>query len=168
MTKDQLMGAADDVVEIVVTQGEKRLEGQCAFAEVQDARGGALVQAAVALAAAAAGVCAGAAGLKGVESPLAWAAGAATLGFSVSSLLALWASRACNFHSAGWYPNDFADDLTNKRCAKSIRSDIALDLQIRLSQNFTALNRRGELYNAATIVLLATPVASLVVGLIAA
>jgi hypothetical protein len=163
-----LMRAADDVVEIVVTQGEKRLEGQCAFAEVQDARGGALVQAAVALAAAAAGVCAGAAGLKGIESPLAWAAGMATLGFSVASLLALWASRACNFHSPGWYPNDFADDLVNSRCVRSIRADIALDLQIRLSQNFTALNRRGGLYNAATIALLATPIVALVAGLLAA
>ncbi|MNS62960.1 hypothetical protein D3C72_960430 [compost metagenome] len=162
------MNAADDVVKIIVTQGEKRLEGQCAFAEVQDSRGGALIGASVSLAAAAVAVGAAAAEIVGVISPICVGAIVATVGFSTAALLALWSGRACNFHAAGWYPNDFADDVELGRSAREIEIDFALDLQHRLSENRTALIRRGELYNSATYALLGTPLAALIFSILAA
>ena len=168
MTRDQLMSASDGVMSIVVTQGEKRLESQCAFAEVQDARSGALVGASVSLAAAAVAVAVGGAQLVGLEGPVIAGATIATLGFSLSALLALWSGRACNFHAVGWYPNDFKDDIAAQRTVKDLEVDFALDLQYRLSQNRTALIRRGDLYNWATYCLLGKPVVSLVAGLLAA
>lgn len=167
MTRDQLLSAPDGIVKIIVTQGEKRLEGQVAFAAVQDARGGSLVSASVALAAAAVGVAMAGLTLKGLASPITVGAIAGGLGFSVSSFLGLWASRACNFHAAGWYPNDFAADVAERRPVAELEVDFALDLQSRLSENMTALVRRGDFYNAATYVLLATPILALVAGLMA-
>lgn len=161
MTKDQLMNVTDDVLEIIVHQGEKRLEGQCAFADVQDARGGALVGASASLAAASVAVGAAATEIFKSFGPVSVGATIATLGFSFAAFLALWASRACNFHSAGWYPNDFARDIEARATAKELRADFALDLQYRLSKNRTALSRRGDLYNWATILLICTPVVSL-------
>ncbi|WP_438852965.1 hypothetical protein [Brevundimonas nasdae] len=168
MTRDQLMNASDGVMAIVVMQGEKRLEGQCAFAEVQDARGGALVGASVSLSAAAVAVAVGGAQLVGLGGPVSVGAVIATLGFSLSALLALWSGRACNFHAPGWYPNDFKDDIATGRTVRDLEVDFALDLQHRLSQNRTALIRRGDLYNWATYCLLGTPIAALVAGLLAA
>lgn len=168
MTRDQLMNATDDVVKIIVTQGEKRLDGQCAFAEVQDARGGALIGASASLAAAAVAVGAAAAELFGATSPVSIGAIIATIGFSLAAWLALWSSRACNFHSAGWYPNDFAGDVEQGRTARDLEVDFALDLQHRLAQNRTALVRRGELYNRATYALLTTPVVALIAAYLAA
>lgn len=167
MTRDQLMNAPDDVVQIIVMQGEKRLEGQCAFAEVQDARGGALIGASVSLAAASVAVAAAAAQWLGFDSVVSVGAICATVGFSAAALLALWSGRACNFHSAGWYPNDFAADLVAGRSADDIQVDFVLDLQHRLSENKAALVRRGDLYNWATYCLLATPVITLIAAVIA-
>lgn len=164
MTREQLLNAGDAIVKIIVAQAEKRLEGQVAFAAVQDARGGALVSGSVALGAAAAAVAAGAFTLKGIGSPIGLSAAVATLGFSSAAFVALWASRACNFHSSGWYPNDFAQDLADGKTVKELDADFALDLQIRLSQNRTALIKRGDLYNAATYVLLGTPLVTLLIA----
>ncbi len=168
MTRDQLMNAEDGILKVIIAQGEKRLDGQCAFASVQDARSGSFVGASVALAAAALTVAAAAITLKGVASPVAVGAIVATIGFSTSSFLGLWGSRACNFHAAGWYPNDFADDVTDGRSLKDLDVDFAIDLQCRLSENRTALIRRGDFHNAATILLLATPLLGLIAALLAA
>lgn len=165
MTRDDLRDAGDDVVTLIVAQGEKRLAGQCSFAEVQDTRGAALISASVALAAAAAALAAAGVQLTGGMSRVAWAGAVATVGFSASAFLALWSTRACNFHSAGWYPNDFADDVSAKRSVAEMTIDFAFDLQHRLSENRTALVRRGNLYNAATITLLGTPLAALMAAL---
>lgn len=168
MTKDQLMNGGDAILRIIVSQGEKRLDGQVGFAAIQDARGGALVSASVALGAAAAGIAAGALSLKGLGSPITVAAIVATIGFGLASFLGLWAGRACNFHSPGWYPNDFADDLSNGTSEMGLLADFALDLQHRLSENRTALIRRGDFYNAATYALLLTPGFALVAAFLAA
>lgn len=167
MTRDQLMNAGDAILEIVVAQAEKRLEGQVGFAAVQDARGGALVSASVALGAAAVGIAATAISVKGVGSPIAIAAIVATVGFALASCFGLWAGRACNFHTAGWYPNDFAADVADRVSRTSLMVDFALDLQIRLSQNRSALVRRGDLYNLATYILLGTPPAALIASILA-
>lgn len=167
MTRDQLLNAGDAILKIIVAQGEKRLDGQVGFAAVQDARGGALVGASVALGAAAAGIAAGALSLRGLGSPISVAAIVATVGFGIASFLGLWASRACNFHAAGWYPNDFAQDVADRVAETALLADFVLDLQIRLSENKTALIRRGDFYNAATYALLVTPAAAVIAAIIA-
>lgn len=167
MTRDEILNARDDVLAIVVAQGEKRLDGQCTFAEVQDARGGALISASVTLAAAALAVAVAAAEFAEARGPISLGSIVATLGFSLSAWLALWSTRACNFHHAGWYPNDFAADIADGRTSRDIAIDFALDLQHRLSENRRALIRRGDLYNRATWVLLGTPLVALLIAFIA-
>lgn len=113
------MNAADDVVKIIVTQGEKRLDGQCDFV------------ASASLAAATVAVGAAAAELFGATSPVSVGAIIGTIGFSLAAWLALWSGRACNFHAAGWYPSDFAGDVEQGRTARDIEVDFVLDLSAR-------------------------------------
>lgn len=167
MTRDMLMKVDDVVLEIIVQQGEKRLEGQCAFAAVQDERSGSLVGASASLAAAA--VAVGAAGTEIFDGfgPVSFGAVIAALGFCVTAGLALWSGRAKNFHSAGWYPNDFAHDVERGASPKELKVDFAMDLQMRLSQNHSILASRGKRYNYATYVLVGTLVVSLIAAYLA-
>lgn len=161
MSPLDLSKASDAILKLITAEAQKRLDGQVSFANSQDARAGFLVGASVSLAAASAGVAVAAAQFKQAGTVIIAGALIATVGFTTAAVLALWASRACNFDSPGWYPNDFASDLRDGRSERAIAQDIVLDLQIRLRRNRNALVKRGNLYNAATWALLVTPLASL-------
>jgi len=156
------------VLKTIVEQGEKRLEAQCTFADAQDERGGGLVNAAAALAAASVALAAGAASVKGLNDPLTTGAAVGTIGFTAAAAIALWGLRSTSFHSCGWFPNDFAQDIRDRRGEKDLLADFALELQHRLSENKTALDKRGDFYNAGTIALLVTPVVALLLAFLSA
>lgn len=161
-SRTDLLAAPEAVLKIIVEQGEKRLSGQVAFADAQDQRGGAIINAAVALAAAAVAL-----GAANITKPALLAGSiVAVFGFSVAASLAMWALRSRGFHSLGYYPSDFNDDLVSHRNVQDLLADYAQELQHRLSQNKPILDERGALTNLATWVLLATPIAALIMAYI--
>lgn len=162
MTRDQLLKAKAGIVALIREQGEKRLENQCAFMDAQDNKGGALLTGATALAAAAVAVASGAAALVDSASPLIVGGAVAAVGFSLSSALSVISLRSTGFHAVGWYPNDFAADLENGHSSEEVEADFVLALQERLSENRKVLDRRGDLQDWASYLLLATPLAALI------
>lgn len=167
MSPQDFANANDAILKLIITEGEKRLDGQVSFANSQDARSGSLVGASVSLAAAAAGIAVAAAELTEAGAPVIIGAMVATFGFTIAAVLALWASRACNFDAPGWYPKDFKADVAGNRSEREIQIDFALDLEIRLRRNRKALIKRGNLYNAATWALLLTPGAAVLCSYLA-
>lgn len=170
MIPDDLSNASESVLEIVVDQGERRLAAQCAFADAQDQRASAVVNASTALAGAAVALAAGAAAsmkagrAEYLSNPLVVGAAAAAVGFSIAATLALWALRSRGFHGAGYYPADFIQDVAAGKERRALLIDFALELQGRLSDNRSALEGRGDRFNAAAWTLAATPVFALVVA----
>lgn len=167
MIRDDLEGAPAPVLGIITEQGEKRLEAQCSFADAQDTRGTSLINAAAALAAAALALGGGSFATLGRSAPLTIGSLVAVAGFTAAACVALWALRSDTFHSCGWYPADFVEDLRAGRSADDLRRDFALDLQHRLSQNAATLDTRGRRLNAAAVVMIVTPLAALAVAYVA-
>lgn len=167
MTRDQLLNAKPGIVNLIRSQGELRLANQAAFADAQDVRGSALLTAAVALAAAATAVACGAATLKGIGPAPITGAVTAAVGFTISALLSVLAMRSTGFHAGGWYPQDFEDDLTNGLNGDELEADFVLALQHRLCENRPILDRRGLTLDWSSYVMMGTPVAALLVALVA-
>lgn len=168
MTRDQLLQAKPGIVNLIREQGELRLANQAAFADAQEVRGSALLTAAVALAAAATTVACGAAALKGIgPGPVAGAVVAAA-GFTLAALLAVRAMTSTGFHSGGWYPQDFDDDVANGLSQEAVQADFVLALQSRLSENKPVLERRGRTLDWSGYFLIATPLAALITAYLAA
>lgn len=161
MTREDLLNSNEAVLKALVQQAEKRLEAQNAFANAQDQRCGAVINAAVALAAGSAALAAGALSKDNHNMVLAAAAAVGAIVFTIAAGIAMWANRARDFHSAGYYPHDFSQDLHPSKTEKDLLADFALDLQIRLVFNKSVLSRRGAMANWATGILLASPVLAL-------
>ena len=165
MINPNLSSAPDTVRKIILDQASSRLESQCAFAASQDSRAVTLISASASLAAASAGIAIAAA--SGDRLALAWAASVATIGFVVTAGASLYSLRSRGFHSKGWYPHDFLDDLAAGKDAAAIETDIIEDLEIRLRHNAKVLSERGRVFNLAAIVIALTPICALVAGLLA-
>jgi len=168
MTRDQLLKAKLGIVALIRDQGEKRLESQCTFMDALDSKGGALLTAAASLAAAATAVASGAAALDAPAIPVMWGAGVAAVGFTVSALLAVLSQKSSGFHSVGWYPQDFAADITAEASKEELEADFVIALQERLSENKRILERRGDLQDWASYALAASPVVALIIAYLAA
>jgi hypothetical protein len=168
MTRDDLLNSNEAVLKALVQQAEKRLEAQNAFANSQDQRCAAVIGAAVAMAAGAAALAAGALSKDNHNLPLAVGAAIGAVGFTVAAAVAMWANRSRGFHSTGYFPHDFAQDLDPGKTEKDLLTDFALDLQIRLSFNKGVLSARGTAANWATGMLLAAPIAALIAAFLAA
>ena len=162
MIRDDLEGVDESVLELIVDQAEKRLSAQCAFADAQDQRGTALVNAAAALAAAAVALGGGSIAALGETTPVAIGGFVAMLGFTVAACIGLWALKSSGFHAVGFYPNDFTEDAQKKRTLRELREDFILDLQGRLTENGTSLDRRGRRIDRAAIAMILTPVAAMI------
>ncbi|HQR89312.1 MAG TPA: hypothetical protein PLH31_08625 [Caulobacter sp.] len=163
-SRAELLAAPEAVLRIVIEQGEKRLAGQIAFADSQDQRGGAIINAAVALAAAAVAL-----GAANITKPSLFVGSViAVTGFSAAASIAMWALRSRGFHSLGYYPSDFNDDIIEGKTVKDLLVDYAQELQHRLSENKPILDERGTLTNLATWALLGTPIGALIAAYIRA
>lgn len=162
MIRDDLKGAGEPVLKLIVEQAEKRLAAQCGFADAQDTRGTSLVNAAAALAAASVALGGGSYIAQKAVEALTVGSLVGLVGFTISACLGLWALRSGGFHACGFYPDDFVQDLQANRSTRDLYEDFALDLQIRLTDNKHALNRRGQRTDLAASVLIATPLVALV------
>ncbi|OYW28920.1 MAG: hypothetical protein B7Z44_06635 [Caulobacter sp. 12-67-6] len=80
----------------------------------------------------------------------------------------MWALRSRGFHSLGYYPSDFNDDIIEGKTVKDLLVDYAQELQHRLSENKPILDERGTLTNLATWALLGTPIGALIAAYIRA
>lgn len=168
MTRDQLLAAKPGIVTLIREQGEKRLENQCSFMDALDVKGSALLAGASSLAAAATAVASGAAALKPPLEALVWGGAVSAIGFTIAAILAVISQRSSGFHSVGWYPNDFKDDLDNGATKEAVEADFVVVLQSRLSENRNILARRGDLQNWGSYALLGTPVVALITAYLVA
>jgi hypothetical protein len=174
VVRDDLEDADEAVLEVILDQGEKRLTAQCTFADAQDQRGSSIVNSATALAAAAVALAVSSAAsskahtLGQMLSPLVTGSSVAALGFSVAAAIALWSLKSRGFHGCGYYPKDFTLDLHNKKSLEQIQKDFVLDLQLRLVENGKVLSARGQWFDWASRILIATPAVALVAATIVA
>lgn len=90
------------------------------------------------------------------------------LGVTAAACIGLWALRSAGFHSCGFYPSDFVDDIQAGKSVRDLKEDFALDLQIRLTANKKALDRRGRITDMATLGLIATPILAAIAAYIVA
>lgn len=168
MTREQLLTAKPGIVALIREQGEKRLENQCSFMDALDVKGSALLTGASSLAAAATAVASGAAALKPPLEALIWGAAISAIGFTAAAVLAVLSQRSSGFHSVGWFPHDFVDDLANEVTKEAMEADFIVALQPRLSENRKILARRGDLQDWGSYVLLGTPLAALITAYLVA
>ncbi len=165
MISPDFKSSPEAVRKLIHTQAASRLESQCAFAGSQDSRAVTLISASTSLGAAATAISI-AASATADRAPLAWAAGVATLGFALAAGLALLSLRSRGFHAQGWYPHDFAGDIEAGKAIAEIEDDVIQDLEIRLRHNSRVLQERGRIFNAAAMIVAATPLLALFVGLV--
>lgn len=168
MIREDLTDAAEPVLTLIVAQGEKRLDAQGAFADAQDGRGTALVNAAAALAAAALALAGGSFTTLGLAAPLTIGGFVGFVGFTVAASLGLWALRSRGFHACGFYPDDFVEDIKAGKSLAQLHEDFVLELQIRLAENKRILEGRGQWIDKAAWTMIGTPFVAGLAGLITA
>lgn len=164
VTINDLIPAKDEVLQIILAQCRDRLAAQNEFATAQDGRASTIINAGVALGAAATAAVAAILSQESPSSTLMVPAFLASIGFTAAASLALWEFRSKVFHSSGFYPADFIDDIKADKSERDLLIDFILDLQYRLDENLKSLKSRQRISNLAALLVILTPLLSLVLG----
>lgn len=156
-----LQGASIAQLNSIISQAEKRLEHQIAFAAAADQRSAIVGGAATSLAAASLAI---AVQKFPTIDTLTVSAFSASVLFWIAAFFALRAARCFEFHPSGYRPRDFISDIDKDVSEPYSLREICADLDFRLEFNTQKLEFRGDVTNKAMVVMIFTPVASALLG----
>jgi hypothetical protein len=154
--------AESDLLEEIISQGERRLQAQLELGKAADQR--AMTFAGILLAAVAllAGLAFGEHPLQ--EQQLAFVC--LGLGLLISSSLALWSARPIAWEIAGNTPESYDEDIAANRKLSETRPETAMHLQEMIGNNHEKLRWNGNWMKASMMIALVSAAAGIISALV--
>jgi hypothetical protein len=163
LTEADFASANDDMLNLILTEGDKRLAAQGALMLAADTRASGVLAAAVALAAAGIAVAAGESAKTSITPLLTSAAvfGIFAIAAAVAAVMALWPT---NVQSLGWNPALFVEDMSKGIGLLEVKAQMCAQLTKRIRTNRACASGLSLRIRISMLLLVLAPIIGALAG----